>query len=193
MKKTTEQSIIDTAKGLFWKHGIKRVTVEEIAKEAGVSKTTYYRMFSNKEDVAERVLDAILENGLREYKSIMARDIPFSEKIKQVVEMKHTASKGISNEFLKDIMSDHSGLRNRLVEERKNTELMFIKDLRSAQKKGWIRKDLKIEFIHYMLNLFNEKIMDDTFLALFEDSDDAIMEIINFFFYGILTTDHESE
>jgi len=35
--------IIDTSKKLFWKYGIKRVTIEEICREAGVSKMTFYK------------------------------------------------------------------------------------------------------------------------------------------------------
>ena len=32
------QDIVATAKTLFWKHGIKRVTIEELCKEASASK-----------------------------------------------------------------------------------------------------------------------------------------------------------
>ena len=50
------QAIIDTAKTLFMKHGMRRITVEEICREASVSKMTFYRLFTNKEDVAEIII-----------------------------------------------------------------------------------------------------------------------------------------
>ena len=47
------QAILDAAKSLFWKHGIRRVTIEEICEVAGVSKMTYYKYFSNKTAIAK--------------------------------------------------------------------------------------------------------------------------------------------
>lgn len=186
-KITTDQSILITAKNLFWKHGIRRITVEEICRVAGVSKMTFYRSFANKNEIAGKVLEKVVNENMLAYKNIMKQDIPFSEKIMEVVELKHTASKTISIEFLKDIHNDKSGLRKQLNEAQQNSQDIFVKDLKAAQKKGQIRKDLKIEFINYMLNSLNEKMMDDDFLAMFKDTQDAIMEATNFFFYGILS------
>ena len=44
------QDIKKKGKELFWKYGTKRVTVEEICREAGVSKMTYYKFFKNKNE-----------------------------------------------------------------------------------------------------------------------------------------------
>lgn len=191
MDNSTELSILNAAKRLFWKHGIKRVTVEEICKEASLSKTTFYRFFNNKTDVANRVLHELFESSLSKYKNIMSQDIPFSQKIRLIVEMKHEETRGISSEFLKDILGDQSALRNRFVKERKNRELIFINDLKEAQRNGWIKKDLNIQFIHYMLKSLNEEMLNEDFVSLFEDNDDAIMQATNFFFYGILANESE--
>ena len=43
-----KEQILKTGKELFWKYGFKLVTIEEICKEAGVSKMTYYKYFTNK-------------------------------------------------------------------------------------------------------------------------------------------------
>ena len=52
--------LVKQARELFWKHGIKRITVEEICSEAGISKMTFYRNFKNKVEIAERVVTGIL-------------------------------------------------------------------------------------------------------------------------------------
>ena len=54
-------SIQKSAKTLFWKYGMARVTVEEICREAGVSKMTFYRNFKNKNEVAKQVLIHLAE------------------------------------------------------------------------------------------------------------------------------------
>ena len=53
------QQITQTAYDLFWRHGIKRVTIEEICRTSGVSKMTFYKYFDNKNDLAISVLDSI--------------------------------------------------------------------------------------------------------------------------------------
>ena len=52
MKKTSYQILFSTAKNLFFKFGLRRVSVEEICIKASVSKMTFYRNFNNKEHIA---------------------------------------------------------------------------------------------------------------------------------------------
>ncbi|WP_372931944.1 TetR/AcrR family transcriptional regulator, partial [Mariniphaga sediminis] len=47
--------IMKTARELFWKHGFRRVTIQEICEKAGVSKMTFYKHFPNKIDLAKTV------------------------------------------------------------------------------------------------------------------------------------------
>ncbi len=72
------QALLSAAKDLFWKHGIKRISVKEICVHAGVSKMTFYRFFDNKLDVVKTILDLIIEESTTEYNEIMAMDISFS-------------------------------------------------------------------------------------------------------------------
>ena len=82
-------AILSAAKDLFWKHGIRRVTVEEISKEAGISKMTFYRTFSNKQEVAAAVLTDVLDSSMQRYRAAMDSDAPFEERIREVVLLKH--------------------------------------------------------------------------------------------------------
>ena len=53
--------IVKTAKELFWKFGIKRVTIEEICREANVSKMTFYKFFSNKNELLHTVIEEMFD------------------------------------------------------------------------------------------------------------------------------------
>ena len=55
-----------------------------------------------------------------------------------------------------------------------------------AQKKGEIRSDIKPEFIHYFLNHMFTLAEDENLARLYDSPQDLIMELTNFFFYGIL-------
>ena len=48
--------IMLAAKDLFWKFGIRKVSIEEICSKANVSKVTFYKYFENKIDLAIFIL-----------------------------------------------------------------------------------------------------------------------------------------
>lgn len=50
------EKIIQTAERLFYKYGFKGVGVDAIRDESGCSKTTLYKIFSNKENLIKQVL-----------------------------------------------------------------------------------------------------------------------------------------
>lgn len=185
------QDIFEAAKSLFWKHGIRRVNIDEICREAGASKMTYYRFFKNKNELAEIVLQNILDEGYRKYRAIMGQDIPFPEKIKQTILLKHEASADIGDEFLKDVyQSEKTELVNIIRNSREISYNDVMNDLKKAQKEGWIRKDIKLEFMLYMMNSIGDKLFDKTLTAMYPEKHDLIMELTNFYFYGIMKSEN---
>jgi TetR/AcrR family transcriptional regulator, cholesterol catabolism regulator len=54
-----QQNIVKTAYALFMRFGFKAVTVDEIAKQAGISKKTLYENFADKEKIVFAALDVI--------------------------------------------------------------------------------------------------------------------------------------
>jgi len=52
-----EDVILKTARGLFAHFGLKKVTTDEIAKEAHISKATIYKYYQNKTDILKHVVD----------------------------------------------------------------------------------------------------------------------------------------
>ncbi|MBN2348627.1 MAG: TetR/AcrR family transcriptional regulator [Bacteroidales bacterium] len=180
------QAVVETARTLFWKHGIRRISIEEICKEAGVSKMTFYRFFKNKNELAEQILKNIFEDAMQRYRAIMDQAIPFPEKINQTIVLKHDASMDISQEFLKDVyQGEVSSLKDVMLKYKEASTLEIVNDLKNAQKEGWIRKDIKMEFILYMMNAISENLFDEKLTSIYTDKHDLIMELTNFFFYGI--------
>lgn len=190
MKSVKEQksyvALTSSAKTLFWKYGFGRVTVEEICKEAKISKMTFYRIFNNKNEIALQVLNDTLERNMQEYRTIMNQDIPFAERIKQVISLKFRETKDIGEEFIRDIYSKaDSDLRNCIEKYKQTGTEEFLNDLLKAQKNNWIRQDIKPEFILYMMEDMYVKMMDERLIRMHANSQELIMELTNFFFYGI--------
>ena len=188
-RSASAQKILEKAKMLFWKYGIKRVTVEEICAEAGVSKMTFYRQFKNKHELVMSLLTTIYDQGMADYQEIMQRDISFPEKVKAIVLLKHQSSQNLSAEFMSDLyQSDDAELQALMANYAEKSHLQTRKDFLTAQQEGWIRSDLKMDSIFFLLGVIQEKLFDPAYLALHENPHDAIMELTNFFFYGVLSS-----
>src|SRR5690349_23231035 len=51
------QSILDAALIEFERHGIRRVALDDVARRAGVSRTTIYRRFANRDELVSAVIE----------------------------------------------------------------------------------------------------------------------------------------
>lgn len=182
------QAILVAAKTLFWKHGVKRVSVQEICKEAGASKMTFYRFFDNKLDLAKTLLDQVSDEGMAEYDAIMNSEIPFVEKVQQTLLLKHKNSQSISQELIMDLYKNQElGLIQYLEQQGEKMMERVLDDYEKAQKEGHIRAGIKREFIKYQLLKMREMIVDPQLADLYENPHDLIMELTNFLFYGLLS------
>ena len=181
------QNTVSKARELFWKHGIKRVSIEEICTETPVSKMTFYKFFKNKNELAEFILEEVMNEGIEKYEHIMSQDLPYPEKVKQIILLKHESSKDIGDEFLKDILqAEEQDLMKIIQAYRDKSTNKILNDLKKAQSEGWIRKGVNIDFLLYMMNDINNKLIDPQLEHIFANKHDLIMELTNFFFYGII-------
>ena len=60
-KSTTREEIVEAGRQLFFRYGLKKVTVTEICTGAGVSKMTFYKYFPNKQALAKTIMDGITD------------------------------------------------------------------------------------------------------------------------------------
>lgn len=181
------------AKTLFWKHGVRRVTVEEICREAGASKMTFYRQFSGKDAIASAVLDKIITTAMQNYLDIMKSEKSFPEKMKEVIELKRKSLSGISNEFLRDIHGgDFPEHKQRFQDYKETMKDLFKKDIEEAIEKGWIKPEFKPEFLMYMSDQLTDMLIDTKLLSMFDNSEEAIIGMTDFFFHGIMANNGQA-
>jgi len=186
-KSSKINQILKTARELFFRYGIKRVSVEEICRTASVSKMTFYKYFKNKIDLVKTLMDKIYEQAMTEYHQIMAEPIPYSKKIEKTIQWKLQWQKEISQEFIKDFLfSENQDLYQFYQQKRKIILKKLLVDYQEAQKKGYIRKDIKPEFILYIINKLTDLYDDNVLLNMYDSPAELTREVLNFFFYGIL-------
>ena len=176
------------AHDLFCKHGVKRVSVEEICQKAGVSKMTFYRHFTNKECMVEQIIKELFDDFHKQLLEIKRMKIPFEEKIQKILLKKIEFTEKYSREFLKEIMTGSIPELKEFIEEKNQNHLMDIRKMFvSAKKNGDIRKEVNIDFIMYMLIKMREMFHDEKLNHLYPDETCLMKEMFTFFYYGILT------
>lgn len=188
LKNKKYNSILKTAKTLFWKHGIRRVTIEEICKEASVSKMTFYKFFPNKTDLAKTILDNLIQTSIVKFKNIIASEVPFSQKLKEIFLLKVEGMDNISMEFINDIFTNPElGLKEYMEDQQQKSVKITVDFYKDAQQKGFIRPDVKIDFLIAFSNQIIEMMKNKSLMAQYARPQDFVVESMNVIFYGITT------
>lgn len=178
--------IVSTARELFWKHGFRRVSIEEICNKASVSKMTFYKYFPNKLELAKTVFDKVTEEGMQKWDELIQTPMDGAEKIKKLVMMKSEGTHDISREFLEDFYTNAEPELNAFV-ERKTREMWgnILNDFKKAQQNGIFRSDLKPEFLLFVSFKMVESLKDEQLAGLYGSPQELILEFANFVAYGI--------
>jgi AcrR family transcriptional regulator len=186
-KNKKQEHIVQAGRTLFWKYGMKRVSIEEICLEAGVSKMTFYKNFPNKTALALFILKKHYTESMTEYHKIMDSQVSYPKKIQQGIELKLTNAQNLSQEFVNELYKNGDPEIMDFIRQMVKDSLdAFMTDFRKHQQKGEIRSDIKPEFMLYMLNKMTDMTTDDDFIRLFENPADMVSTISNFYFYGIM-------
>ncbi|MEX1378244.1 MAG: helix-turn-helix domain-containing protein [Eubacteriales bacterium] len=174
-------SLVDTAKRLFFKYGVKRVTVEEICTESNVSKMTFYKFFKNKTELAVQIRDQLTEEGFAKFDEINKRDISFMEKIDLTTAWRIEFASSMTEEFMNDIM-DLEYIHN----QQEAIKNRYLSNIKKAQEKGEINPDLSTEVIWYVTQKFNEFAKEAYEKKLFENNAQMQTQLREIYFYGLV-------
>lgn len=174
--------LIQTGEALFVKHGMRRVTVEEICRQAGVSKPTFYKYFQNKAALARRIVALWIEECLQRIDVIDDADAPFPEKLKQILAIKQELATRPGPEFLEDLIPLNIDLSHAL--------RRVMRFLVKGQQEGDIRADIRPEVLMAAFNLLNSMQHDPGIRALYDDAETLATDVFKLFHYGALSADH---
>lgn len=185
-----KRQIVSTATDLFTKHGVKRVTVEEICQRAGASKMTFYKYFPNKMALFRHIMNGMTEDGYKKLYEIDATDIPFREKMQKLIEYKIELGSKMNQEFLDEMLSAVPEMIDFWQEIQIKNYQLFMDFVTKAQGRGDIRK-MRPEFILAVLNKLHELILDEDLRKIYTDYAEFIREVNSFFFFGILPAENQ--
>jgi TetR/AcrR family transcriptional repressor of mexJK operon len=86
-RENTRDSILEAARRRFLRFGARKTTIDEVAREAGCSRTTLYAHFRNKEDLYGSLLEQDAEAFIREASSVLGSEGNARKEIRRIVEI----------------------------------------------------------------------------------------------------------
>ena len=129
-----EEQIIKAAKGLFTKYGLKKVSMDEIASEAGVTKKTVYTYFQSKEELLKYCIKEELGNMKKIIENVESKNLDFLTTVNEVICDLFRYKKNC--EFLSVLFRESELLRN----DKLKDNLKIIDN----EIQNYIRKQLEI-------------------------------------------------
>jgi len=84
---TTRETILGAARRRFLRFGPRKTTMDEVAREAGCSRTTLYAHFRNMKDLYGSLLQQDAEDFIREAESVIESAGSARKKIRRIVEV----------------------------------------------------------------------------------------------------------
>jgi AcrR family transcriptional regulator len=181
-----EAAILDAGRQLFLRHGVRRTRVEEICRAAGVSKRTFYLRFRNREDLATRVLDLLVNESQRRIEAILAAEMPIEDKVRAIIAAKSHLAAESSEELYRELMTDRSALGELARQRQRDWDKRVRRFYREAQARGQIRQDIDVDLLMFMLVRAREIIDDPVLLEIEPDFSRRVESVMKLFFYGIV-------
>ncbi len=183
---SAEQRLLQQARLLFKRQGFSRTTVAQICQYAQVSRVTYYKYFSDKEDIIIAILDEHIGKSRHLLTSFNTSSAPLRAKVKQLVEIKIAQSQQFSEQLFEELFQKPTPKVSEYIAQQGAWQRNALVDLfDTARKTQSIHPDVSNELIFYLLAQMELWFKDPAFHQVLPSFEQKIHHALNFFFFGI--------
>ncbi len=152
---------------LYRKYGVKSVTMDDVAREIGISKKTLYSLVTDKKELIEKILDFEFNENMKSFKKIHSDGQNAIEELFAVHNFMKTQLKFHSPAFEYDLKKYYPDIFLSLVEKkRKVMHRSVLENINRGKKEGLYRKELKGELISALYVVRMESTQENNLLSL---------------------------
>ena len=183
-----KERILRATLELFQVHGIKKTTTTDIAQKAGVSPATVYNHFGSKDDLVRAAVKYFLTGAAADFRNIMEGDLPFMEKMEQVLLYKSDMFGQYQGELLQTIISEDPEIRQ-LVDSVSRVEITpYVIDFyEEGKRQGYINPELSTKTIMRFSEITRRGMAAESSLSEDPEYNRKLLEdLIPLYLYGIM-------
>ncbi|MEY3687576.1 MAG: hypothetical protein RLZ76_20 [Bacteroidota bacterium] len=185
----TKERIIQEARNLFLRLGIRSVSMDDIATQLGISKKTVYQHFQDKDELVDRVLQMQINNMQAETTETVQSASNAIEEIFNTMDMMVKHSRNMNPMVLFDLQKYHLSSFQKFHAYKNDFLLNIISNnLKKGVEEGLYRSDIKIEILSkFRLETLMIGFNMDAFPADKYNVTEVSLVIIENFLYGLAT------
>lgn len=186
---TMREKILESVTALFLRYGVRSVSMDDIARELGISKKTIYQHFKDKDELVFQITHAALVERQKEFEEI---ERGASNAIEEQVMISKCIRKDISQmnpSLMFDIEKYHPRAWEVYVDHEKNViEESVKRNLRRGIEEGYFRSDINVEIIARLrLQQVRMSFSDRVFPGAEFDFKEVQLQLFDHFVHGLLT------
>jgi AcrR family transcriptional regulator len=183
------KNILEKVLCLYLKYGIKSITMDDVARELGISKKTLYTFVSDKTDLVKKILDKQLEEGKCYFDTISNQTLNAIEEIIEVHKHVNNAIKKYNPTTEYDLRKYYPELYKPFIEEKRNRMYGWIlSNIKKGKSANLYRDDVKENIIAKLVVSRNEFLVESDLFSENEfNSSDFFNEILKYHIRGIAT------
>ena len=180
----SEEDFYLKAGELYRKYGVKSVTMDDIAREIGISKKTLYTHVKDKKELIEKVLEFEYHENMKSFGEILHHGGNAIEELFAVHSFMKTLLKYHSPAFDYDLKKYYPEIFLNLIKRKREAMYRSVLDnINRGKKEGFYRKELKGELISKLYVVRMENAHEGNLLSL---DDFLIPEVFHeYFIYHI--------
>ena len=142
------KDILERILSMFTRYGIRSITMDDIARELGVSKKTLYHVFQDKNDLIKRVIDFDIMQSRKLLEEAHRTDLDAIEEIFLVNGRIHQIRSRYNPTFYYDLKRYYPETYQRwLSEKRQNMFGLIVGNLQKGKQEGLYRKEIREHII----------------------------------------------
>ncbi len=185
----TKEKILSACQDRFVKEGFASISVDEIAGDLAMSKKTFYKHFSSKEDLVQQIMERFMGTVRSNIERVLMSDMSAVDKLSQVFAMIATNVSRLAPVFGRDIQRRLPQLWKTIEDfRRQRISDVFTRLYRQGVAEGTMRSDMNPRVFLMCVLAAIDGIMQPDVLANESFSvGGAIEEIMGIFFKGTLT------
>ncbi len=184
-----QEKWLQEVEALFLRYGIKSITMDDVARELGISKKTLYQFVDNKDDLVQRVISRYIELEKNLCSSLFTEASNALEEIRMVIASNTSLVSQMRTNIVFDLQRYHRDAWNLLLNYQNNFLYQVVhKNLMRGIQEGLYRSSFNVDIMTRLhvgsaFQLFDEQVFPSATYSRAE----VFREFMESYIYGVVS------